>query len=1245
MDNRTRIALTVGLVVIFAVGTAWCFHFVVHNQAYLAVRARAGDLPMPGSSLYPDPAETVALAKELDDAGHKAFHAMLELDSSRLVPCVLLFMMSVAYFGWQRTHARRWAVALVVTAVCAALSDWTENRLLLRAFSQEDAMEWARWAAVATTAKWTFLCASLALVVLVLLAAFGSRRDWIKALFIDVPYLIDSASRRFDFHLHQEYDYDCNAGQLMPRWFWKKPSFWFFVIIVGFLSYGPTPDGLCSLFAAEAGWFLGIGGVLLLVIVLPAALYWFRNGIRDRMRRRANRADAKALAATERRPMVWAAMVACAVVLFSPVWAAGVAMLLSAKGDPCSNVALSGISVWRLLVCVTAIFAFALACSKIRNNSWLLLVQAAIVTVLASLHWFWLAGTNATEASSLPYRHIFTVLIPVMCLVLCLAPAIARWRLGRVRDTMRAYYTARLTQVELFNRDRADPTLFPGDIVHAMVQSTLYRPLQLLLPPSLLALVAPADWLDLLVVVGFVGSLFLLTWGRISTRWQQLVIQIERWLMSGLAFVVSVFVIAIGILRVLGIQYVSTILDAAPFGAVFGVVLISYVLSWLVEYWINRTAAAELLGMLGATDGGISTPYQPAAQYDPKITVDLQGRYLMSHGIGRILVLGRLGAGPAPGPAFHTYNLLGVFTALTGQNRRRWLLQIVRSTTRYFYVMNLLVILLVLGFVFTYLAWGGAESAQAVVEASARSERDGYLKDLAASLIATDDNARPAVVVAASGGGTRAALYTAHVLQGLHSIGVDRDIVLLSGVSGGAVALTYFSLNYNSLIDKNVEPKAWDEFRHKVSEQFIQDVIEGAAEWRIFGTTPLTSLLAESFERRLLPAGSTFAQNKGPALILNTAIVGHPIEDSEILLKALNPPTAGHGGTPKDCREQQRPYNEMGGGRLIFTNLKQIAAFPSNTGAAPNPKNEIPDVGLPYRIIRDPSVSLARAAALSANFPPAFQNAKVVVRQVQEDADCPDRVYFVTDGGAEENLGLVSALFALQSALQQIKAEQRQRKTAQEQIKTRRKHSESRIHLRPINIVLAEASAAAFDYEQDRGIAAAVGGAKERMTGGLTNALIENIRRLQIEIGGQDKAPKLLKLHYLPLPLVFRARGGFGTHWMQADRIEMSDPRLRAAPALWERIVTSATHASVALSKTELCEVWTDLHSPDGGFCQHERKYTGSSSDEVRRWVCGARNDKQRPRDIHVDVWQSLVRDLNTGVQQAPGYSCVRTCE
>lgn len=564
-------------------------------------------------------------------------------------------------------------------------------------------------------------------------------------------------------------------------------------------------------------------------------------------------------------------------------------------------------------------------------------------------------------------------------------------------------------------------------------------------------------------------------------------------------------------------------------------------------------------------------------------------------------------------PAFHTYDLLGVFRALARPQDRERVTEIARQLNLYFYAMNALLILALVGFAACYVSREGSGFAEAVATTQA-SPKPGPLVDLASSLKAGYGSGRPAVIVVASGGGTRAALYTAHVLHGLHRLGVDGDVVLTSGVSGGGVALAYFTTNFAQLSgDRPASSAAWRDFERGVAQPFIQDVLAGASEWRIFGRTPLTMLLAESFERRLWNnTVPTFAQPAGtPALILNTTMVGHPTDDSDLLGTTLD----AAGEAAPQCEERQRAYRMMHGGRLIFTNLD-----PASTATFPQRSSVIPDTRLPYRIIRDPDVPLARASALNANFPPVFPNARVIVKG--EGGNCPDRSYLVTDGGALENLGLVSALFALRSALKEIEPKACV-EAATPSTPGGRKCSWP---LRPIHVVIAEASAASYDYEQDRGVSAALSGAKERVTGGLVEELIRQTDGLyQTLNGGANR----LRFHYLALPLAFRARGGFGTHWMHASEITMRDPRVRSTPGWLDRVLAPFGDRSVTLDKAGLSELWSALHDPDRPFCTCAPRFTHVASDTVKRWICGERrNPPAPPRDVHVNEWQQLVEQL-----------------
>lgn len=606
--------------------------------------------------------------------------------------------------------------------------------------------------------------------------------------------------------------------------------------------------------------------------------------------------------------------------------------------------------------------------------------------------------------------------------------------------------------------------------------------------------------------------------------------------------------------------------------------------------------------MLGGDRAALGMSYLPAFEPTAAIRVARDGRLLGYHGIGRFLVVGTLVAPPgapagAPGTAFHTYDLLELFRVLAREDSDA-VAEVVRYTNLYFYAMNAVLLMVFAGFGIAY--WQMVRGEPEIVVSVRADEPRNDLADLAHRLEPNPGHDRPAVIVVASGGGTRAALYTSHVLQGLHGIGADRDIVLASGVSGGGVALAYFAANYRTLADPGATADQWKRFRDRVGGNLIGDVLEGASEWRIFGAAPLTMLLAESFERRLMRDGGATTMQLGtaPALILNTAITGHPAEDSEVLMRMLN---RVPGSTREDCLERARPYSMMNGGRLVFTNLKNRAAFPAIEAPIPNTR-------LPYWLVDDLDVPLARAAALNANFPPIFPNARVEVRPGRGDGPCPERSYFVTDGGAQENLGLISALYAVQSALMDLSA----------------KCSGKRCRLRPLHFVIAEASVADYDYKQDRGLSALMGGSRERLTGGLTNALISQTKELYERLASNAQEPSF---HYLPLPLTFRSRGGFGTHWMHASRFELTDPRLRIVPEQVEGRPFS-TLSKATISKEEIDQVWLALHDTRKPYCQN-RDYGSIATDRVRRWICGAPGDSDGPRDLHIGNWQTAIKVLS----------------
>lgn len=452
-----------------------------------------------------------------------------------------------------------------------------------------------------------------------------------------------------------------------------------------------------------------------------------------------------------------------------------------------------------------------------------------------------------------------------------------------------------------------------------------------------------------------------------------------------------------------------------------------------------------------------------------------------------------------------------------------------------------------------------------------------------------------------------------------------KDIVLLSGVSGGGVAAAVFAHRFSDLAASEPGRQPWSDYLTDVTQPFIQDVLDGAGELRIAGRAPLGELLAESFTQRLF-AGQTVGMRSltGPLLILNSTVSGHPAEESLLLRgRAAIPSTSGN--AERDCNQRSRPFSSLAGSRLVFTTLNTDAGFPTQPDApraGTAPADELPDMRLAYTVLRpgaDKDIDLAAAAALNANFPPVFPNARVRVLDARYEL-CARRSFFVTDGGATENLGLVSALYALREAVRE---------------------ADPATTLPPIHLLAIEASAVTYDYTEDRGIGAATGGAKERVTAGLTQELLTDIRT-QLAARGRGET---LGVHYLPLPMAFRSRGGLGTHWMFAQTFRVADPLLAQTPnrfmAYWEGVFLRHPRYEM-LTQKDVEFLWGRLFAPQGGFCA--RPFTGTASttpaemriQQVQDWICGHESwgDHVAQPDWQVSAWNETVRGLGTQKQQ-----------
>ncbi len=209
--------------------------------------------------------------------------------------------------------------------------------------------------------------------------------------------------------------------------------------------------------------------------------------------------------------------------------------------------------------------------------------------------------------------------------------------------------------------------------------------------------------------------------------------------------------------------------------------------------------------------------------------------------------------------------------------------------------------------------------------------------------------------------------------------------------------------------------------------------------------------------------------------------------------------------------------------------------------------------------------------------------------------------------------GWCPALFALRGTLTQLPADKM---------------------LSDIHVLAFEASAIDYDYRDDRGVGAATGGSKERINAGLTQLLLKEVGALVAAHGAE------LRVHYLPLPVAFRSRGGFGTHWMFARNIRVTNPLLAAAPK-WRDSFGAVLKDHVDLEREELMVTWRALFDPREPICARAEGYVKNPESAppdwtpdvqlVSRWICGHDDRRATPPlrpDYQVEAWGIVVREL-----------------
>jgi hypothetical protein len=1040
-----------------------------------------------------------------------------------------------------------------------------------------------------------------------------------NALFLDIPYIIDSICRHADYSLNRLHRFAVGSTP-QPRPYTALPAFVFFVLVLGFTSYGATLGSLCGVLGARN---IEAGRNSVGMLCMFGALVQWAGTVYLVHKRIEKRFSKKRILDTWRRRVVY---VVLAVVLLGwavPLFCFGYSLLDATAFQACRPDTPICPAWIQLVVFLTAAACGAAATRALTGTRGRVFSQAAIIGGATLILWNLPGAATATEAAQIPYRHLYAVIAAGCALIACLATWLVLIPFSSMDEKELAVFRHALAHREMFPASRDDPPLSARRILGGCVVGVLRAPLQFLLLPAFAVILVPTEYIWLACIAGMIAAALLIIAGNLTSRWDRMSQYLRRYFLLGTPFVVSLSVIVIAALRLAEVQYVATVVNVAPFGILFAWMIMAYALGWWFEYQVNSVLAAKLLWVLGTdgrSDGGVVSRDLDKQFSGPVTQVKWGNRHVAAHATGQFVVLGETLENETGKTivAFNSYAFLEFFDLLLGEGDPDASHELGRRVQLYFALVNTL---LVAGFglLYWHLEQGDRDNTVAPIIVAQRGP-SSHSANLAALLHAEPTGSVPAIVVAASGGGTRAALYAANVLQGLHRLHADGNIVLLSGVSGGGVASAYFFGHRDALVSGERQhcdalnpttlQDGWQCYLDRMSMPFIRDVLQGAGEWRIQSDVPLGKLLAESFERRLFADGrQTVGADTRLGLILNTTVAGHPLEDSPMTESLVRLPS----GSSDPCVSYERPVSAFGGGRLAFSNLANIEKFTKTSV-------EISSIQMPFVVVQDPTVTLADAAALNANFPPVFPNARVELSGYPPNASgCATRSYYVTDGGATENLGLVSALLALQSAL----------------------HDPGlKPPLRDVDIVLAEASAVDYDYTQDRGIGASTDQSKERLTGRLTLELLEEV---QTDARTIDPSAQI-RLHDLSLPLAFRSRGGFGTHWMFPGSIDVINPLQTPLPRPWMRKLADYSgleRYSVTLEKPQLTALWGGLYDIDwnsredghNSFCEKQwPEEPHAPTRTVARWICGkdSYGAQVAGPDRQLKAWERLVTLLKT---------------
>ena len=782
-----------------------------------------------------------------------------------------------------------------------------------------------------------------------------------------------------------------------------------------------------------------------------------------------------------------------------------------------------GIELFVALLATVAVSWF-LAHFLSEHRRWLQQGQTILVlcVALALSLWNYSRPTPATEADPAPYQHIMLLVLPALLTFATLVPP-------RIADFLVAGFKRRhagfgrrfalaLRRAELLTVHQ-DIRFSLAAVGHSILVFPFRRPTHALLFPAIAVLLVPYHFQEYAAVTVLLLNSLLFGLGGVHPRLHAMLTLIDRVFFFGGQWCLSLLVIALAFCRIFDYSYVSIVLNSIHNNALLFFLFCAYCTLWLYETWLHFVLCERLLpllnGGLNRTASWIDYSIDPAASL-PNINPDSRTIQILG---ARFVAVG-VTKEPTPGlPSFEMYEKIDLLQALTTRaypkvkpnvlERVFGLSELNGLVQSYFAILNTCILCLLA------LSWyvarpdtipvrllslfhvahtdntvpeliitGPTSVAKRVGQSDSKVAQMGY-QGLREDLFSSDAK-RQVVLVAASGGGTRAALYSASLFRGLANLRALEQTRLASGVSGGSAAIAYLAIHHNELVKDN-SPKAWETYFDVMAHPYIDDVIHGSAELRLLHGTRTGTLLAESFARNM---------------------VGHTQDLPTLLGEAdfgvlFNCTIGGQAGWSDG--KWELPLKTPAGDKLVITNAVPREAFPL-VGYS-GPAGSMKDQFLHFEYLDNPNIHLTDAAALSANFPPVFPDALIRVEGEKES--------WVTDGGASENRGLVGLLYALEYAL-------------------KNPPPGTTRNLPRIHIIIAEASAVSKEYVLDRGVGAAIASSGKGAAQVAADHL-DTIAKLYAGLGGNSED---FNVWYLPMPEVF-VEGGIATHWMMPSFVQL----------------------------------------------------------------------------------------------------------